>query len=186
MAASNRLSLCRLIQKNTTTMWGNLDLTRYPIVFCNWDWTKPYTGEDSDASMGSACCGASLMENSARLCRAIIDRYDLGALYAECSSLSIQPGHENDAELAAFNAAMANAAEILAAPSDYLTYQFKQAIENLQAAYPGAQEYATGINEISNEQLKIKEDIYDLSGRRMGKGNLPRGIYIQNGRKVLR
>ena len=77
MPATNRTSLCKLIQKNTTTMWKNLDLSRYPIVFCNYDWTKPYTGEDKDASMGAACSGASLMENSARMCKAIVDRYNL-------------------------------------------------------------------------------------------------------------
>ena len=76
MTTSQRVNLCRLIQKNTTTMWKNLDLSRYPIVFCNYDWTKPYTGQDKEASMGAMCSGASLMENSARMCKAITDRYN--------------------------------------------------------------------------------------------------------------
>ena len=109
MTTNNRINLCRLIQKNTTTMWKNLDLSRYPIVFCNWDWTKPYTGADSDASMGAACCGASLMENSARMCRAIIDRYDLGALYTQGSTLATQLEDLQDDELSDFRIAMAKA-----------------------------------------------------------------------------
>ena len=189
MPATNRVNLCKLIQKNTTTMWKNLDISRYPLVFCNYDWTKAYTGEDKDASMGAMCSGSSLMENSARLCRAITDRYDLGALYTECSKLVIEPGHEQDAELSAFNTAMATAAEILAAPGNYQAYQFKQAIENLEAAYPAAQDYATGFASIQNSKFKIQNEdtaIYDLSGRKVNKGNLPHGIYIQGGRKVMK
>ena len=193
MPATNRLNLCKLIQKNTAMMWKNLDISRYPLVFCNYDWTKPYTGEDKDASMGAMCSGSSLMENSARLCRAITDRYDLGALYAECSKLVIEPGHEQDAELSAFNTAMATAAEILDAPGNYTTYQFKQAIENLEAAYPAAQDYATGFGSIQNSKFKIQNEetaIYDLSGRKIVNGKLSNsnwhGIYIQGGRKVMK
>jgi len=197
MPSSNRTSLCRLIQKNTTTMWKNLDLSRYPLVFCNYDWTKPYTGEDKDASMGAMCSGASLMENSARLCLAIINRYDLGALYAECSSLNIEPGHENDAELSAFNTAMSNAAEILENPSGYTAYQFKNAIEKLQAAYPAAQDYATEIPFLTSPEGKtengewINGKCYDLSGRQLNvqwsmvNGQLKKGLYIKGGRKIL-
>ena len=194
MSTSNRASLCRLIQKNTKTMWSNLDLSRYPLVFCNYDWTKPYTGADKDASMGAACSGASLMENSARMCRAITDRYDLGALYQQCSSLSIEPGHSEDEELKDFNDAMAKAAEILANPNGYSTAQFRKAIENLQAAYQIAADYATNIGQIKNEELNIKNAVYDLQGRRIDTslstlrsgagGALKSGVYIINGRKI--
>ena len=189
MPASNRVNLYKFIQKNTTTMWSNLDISRYPIVFCNWDWTKPYTGADSDASMGAACCGASLMENSARMCRAITDRYDLGTLYTECSNFSIEPGHEQDDELSSFNTAMAKAEEILANPSSYTTAEYRKAITNLEAAYQAAQDYATGIASIQNSKFKIHNEdaaLYDLSGRKITDKNLPHGIYIQSGRKVLR
>lgn len=182
MSSSNRTSLYRLILKNTTTMWKNLDFSRYPIIFCNWDWTKPYTGADKDASMGAACCGASLVENSARMCRAIIDRYDLGALYTECSGLSME-GYENDEELAAFNTAMADAADILANPGAYTTGQFRKAIDKLQAAYQDAVSYVTGIKVIQYSGIGIHNDIYDLGGRKIN-GKLQRGIYIMNGRKV--
>ena len=187
MAASYRVNLFKLIVKNTDMMWKNLDLSRYPIVFCNWDWTKAYTGADSDASMGAACCGASLMENSARMCRAIIDRYDLGALYNQCKTFSIISGHEGDDAFSAFSTALARAEEILAAPSNYTTYQFRQAIDNLQAAYQAANDYATGgIKTLSDSPLK-GENIYDLSGRKVDDNkNLPRGIYIINGRKVAK
>ena len=186
MTASNRTSLCRLILKNTSTMWKNLDISRYPIVFCNYDWTTPYTGEDKDASMGAMCSGSSLMENSARLCRAVTDRYDLGTLYQQCSTFAIEPGHEADAELSAFNTAMQAAAEILASPGDYTTYQFRQAIENLQAAYQAAQDYATGSPLPASP--KGKEQIFDLSGRQVSGGtdsSLKKGIYIIGGRKVM-
>ena len=194
MSTSNRASLCRLIQKNTKTMWSNLDLSRYPLVFCNYDWTRPYTGADKDASMGAACSGASLMENSARMCRAITDRYDLGALYQQCNSLSIEPGHSEDEELKDFNDAMAKAAEILANPNGYSTAQFRKAIENLQAAYQIASDYATNIGQIKNEELNIKNAVYDLQGRRIDTspstlrsgagGALKSGVYIINGRKI--
>lgn len=45
----------------------------------------------------------------------------------------------------------------------------------------------TGIKTMDNGQLTIDDDaVYDLSGRRMASGKLPRGIYIVNGRKVVR
>jgi len=184
MTTSNRTNLCKLILKNTAMMWKNLDLSRYPIVFCNYDWRSPYTGADKDASMGAACSGASLVENSARMCKAITDRYNLGALYTQCSSLSIEPGHENDEELSAFNAAMTNAEAIIADPNSYTTAQFKKAIEDLEAAYQAAQDYATGIE--GNEELRMKKQeadtkVYDLSGRR---SSLRKGIHIIGGRKI--
>ena len=107
-------------------------------------------------------------------------KYDVKTIWAS------RYAEVNDAELTDFNAAMAQAKEIIDNPGNYATYQFKKAIEDLEAAFPAAQDYATGINEINNEQLKIKKDIYDLSGRKMNNGNLHRGIYIQGGRKVLR
>ena len=49
-------------------------------------------------------------------------------------------------------------------------------------SYAG-KETATGIKTLSNSPLK-GEDIYDLSGRRVSK--MQKGIYIKDGRKVLR
>ncbi len=43
---------------------------------------------------------------------------------------------------------------------------------------------ATGINTIKNEELKIKNDVYDLSGRKVS--NVKKGIVIENGKKVLK
>ena len=194
MPSSNRVNLCRLIQKNTTTMWKNLDLSRYPIVFCNYDWTQPYTGSDSDASMGAACSGASLMENSARMCRAIVDRYDLGTLYTQCSKFTFVPGHEEDDGWTPFRTAMAKAEEILANPGNYTTAQFREAIDNLQAAYQDAQDFATGspLPTASEEEETVNGKwlngkCYDLSGRKVPEftKKLPQGIYIVNGKKIL-
>lgn len=186
MVTTSRSNICKYILKNTSTMWTNLDLSRYPLVFCNYDWTKPYTGEDSDAAMGAACSGASLVENTARMSRAIIDRYDLGALYTKGSTLATQLGDLQDDELSAFKTAMSKAEEILADPGKYTTKQFRDAIAKLQAAYEDASDFATGCEAIQNDKFKNQNDIYDLSGRKISKGNLPRGIYIQGGRKVLR
>ena len=44
-------------------------------------------------------------------------------------------------------------------------------------------DYGTSIGEIKNEQLKIKNDVFDLSGKKIVNGQLQRGIYIENGRK---
>lgn len=75
MSTSNRKVIAEYIQKNTKTLYGNLNWDRYPIVFCNFDWTKPWTGADSDASMGAMCSGTSLLENTARMQKAIIENY---------------------------------------------------------------------------------------------------------------
>ncbi|GEM_PF-3753828 len=64
---------------------------------------------------------------------------------------------------------------------------------NLDEAIAVLERY-TGIEEIVVEETPQKDDfIYDLSGRRLGKsdavgmrGNLPKGIYIKNGRKFIR
>ena len=185
MSYTNRVNLCKLILKNTTTMWTNLDISRYPIVFCNYDWTQPYTGSDSDASMGAACSGASLMENSARMCRAIVDRYDLGALYAQCQKFNIIEGYEENEAWTPFLQAMAKAEEILANPGNYTTHQFRQAIEKLQTAYQDAQDFATNSSLLTSPEEEGHGVVYDLSGRKVANTSLPRGIYIIGGRKVM-
>ena len=193
MNTTNRLNIYKYIQKNTSTMWKNLDISNYPIVFYNFIWTSPYVEEpDVKASMGAACSGASLIENMARMNRAITDRYDLGTLYTECSKLSIEPGFESDPIFVTFSNDMQTASEIMASPGNYSSYQFRQAIEKLQTSYQAAQDYATGIATIHDSKSKIQNDdapIYDLSGRMVnGKwegSNLPRGIYIKGGRKVF-
>ena len=42
-----------------------------------------------------------------------------------------------------------------------------------------------GIQIIENEPLSIDHGIYDLSGRRVSPSSALKGVYIQNGRKVL-
>ena len=68
--------------------------------------------------------------------------------------------------------------------------------ETVHAEYLGANptsEEPSDINEIKNEELKIKNEevaIYDLSGRLLplkgAGGSLPKGIYIINGKKILK
>ena len=41
----------------------------------------------------------------------------------------------------------------------------------------------TGINEMKNEELRVKNEIYDLQGRRVTKAT--KGIYIYNGKKTM-
>ncbi len=41
----------------------------------------------------------------------------------------------------------------------------------------------TGINEMKNEELRVKNEIYDLQGRRVEKAT--KGIYIYNGKKTM-
>ena len=184
MTATNRKTICEYIQKNTQTMWKNLNLSRYPLVFCNYDWRYAYSGADKEASMGAMCSGSSLIENTARMCRAIIDRYDLGALYQECSKLTIDPEHAEDEAFVPFNTAMQAAKEIIDNPNNYTTAQFREAIANLEAAYQAAQDYVTGIKEMVYGQWTMGNGIYDLSGRKVN-GKLKKGIYIIGGRKVL-
>ena len=45
---------------------------------------------------------------------------------------------------------------------------------------------ATGIGEFKNENLKMKNNVYDLSGREIINSKLPKGMYIINGKKVLK
>ena len=132
MAIANRKAIADYIQKNTKTLYANLNWDRYPIVFCNFDWTKPWTGEDKDASMGAMCSGASLLENTARMQKAIIENYER-----------------------------------------YLQEQ-QDVIETLPEA----------------EEPKNIYAVYTLDGRMVrapwqGTENLPKGLYIINGRKVL-
>lgn len=132
MAIANRKAIADYIQKNTKTLYANLNWDRYPIVFCNFDWTKPWTGEDKDASMGAMCSGASLLENTARMQKAITENYER-----------------------------------------YLQEQ-QDVIETLPEA----------------EEPKNIYAVYTLDGRMVrapwqGTENLPKGLYIINGRKVL-
>ena len=45
---------------------------------------------------------------------------------------------------------------------------------------------ATGIGEIQNAKSTISNDIYDLSGRKVMSDKMSKGIYIINGKKVIR
>lgn len=128
MPTTNRKNIADLVQKNTKTLCANLNWDRYPIVFCNFDWTKPWTGEDKDASMGAMCSGASLLENTARMQKAIIQNYQ----------------------------------------------DYQDAIETIPEA----------------EEPKDIFAVYSLDGRMVrapwqGTQNLPRGMYVINGKKVL-
>ena len=186
MTSSNRSAIFDYILKNTKMMWQHLDRSRYPIVFCNYDWRYAYTGADSDASMGAMCSGTSLMENTARMCRTIVDRYELGSLLTTCNKFEIDPEYEEEAVVVAFNKAKQAAADIMASPGDYMTHQFRKAIDNLEAAYQAVQDFATGIASIPGSESTIHNEAYDLNGRKVANvKNLPRGIYIIGGRKVL-
>ena len=53
-----------------------------------------------------------------------------------------------------------------------------------------ADEYATGITHVSNSTDKLTYDVYTLQGVQVKKNaasldNLPQGIYIVNGKKVV-
>ena len=52
--------------------------------------------------------------------------------------------------------------------------------------YGFEEEDPTGIGLTPDTSLRCEEDFYDLSGRKMGKGRLPKGIYIVNGNKYLK
>ncbi len=187
MIATNRVNLSKLILKNTQMLWRQLDFSRYPLLFYNFGWTSPWTGSDNDASMGAACSGASLIENTARMYRAITDRYELGTLLTECNKFAAVPENAEAAAQPDFVSAMQKAGEILDDPSSFNTYQFQTAIEDLQEAYQAAQDFASGIASIQNSKLKPQDEdaAYSLTGQRVANKNLPRGIYIIGGRKVL-
>ncbi len=191
MSNANRTAICKLILKNTAMLWKNMDFTNYPSkVFCNFDWTKKWTGNDSDGSMGAMCSGASLIENTARMCRAVSDRYDIGLLMTECDKVVIEPGHEGDAEWQTFLAAKANAQELIDNPNGRTSYDFRTAIANLENALSRAQDYATGIEETMSGESVGDAAVYDLNGRRVrsaaqGTEGLPSGLYIVGRRKVL-
>ncbi|MBO7119537.1 MAG: hypothetical protein J6W03_04390 [Bacteroidaceae bacterium] len=187
-----RRNILEYILKNTKVMWQNLNLTRFPKVFCNYDWCSPYTGSDSEASMGAMCSGSSLMENTARMCRTIVDRYELGTLLTTCNKYAVDPEYAEEDVFAAFESAKQVAAEIMANPGDYTILEFHQAKENLEATYQAVQDFATFIEKVQVSESFARDGVYDLNGRKLtrenqgsAKANLPRGIYVIGGRKVL-
>jgi hypothetical protein len=44
----------------------------------------------------------------------------------------------------------------------------------------------TGIATVNSEQLTVNSDIYDLQGRRVNPSSLRKGLYIVDGKKVVR
>ena len=128
MPTANRKAIAEYVQKNTKTLCANLKWDHYPIVFCNFDWTKPWTGEDKDASMGAMCSGTSLLENTARMQKAIIESYQ----------------------------------------------DYQDIIEDIPA----------------NIDIATTTGVYTIDGRLVrtpwqGTDNLPKGMYIINGKKVF-
>lgn len=75
MNTTYRKNVVNYIHKNTAEMYKHLKWDRYPIVFCHYNWTKEWDGKDSDASMGAMCSGTSLIENTARMDKKIIENY---------------------------------------------------------------------------------------------------------------
>ena len=43
----------------------------------------------------------------------------------------------------------------------------------------------TGISQIEDGKLKIENGVYDLQGRRMASSILKKGLYVNDGRKVI-
>lgn len=76
MTTTNRKNVATYIHKNAAEMYKHLKWDRYPIVFCHYNWTKEWTGADSDASMGAMCSGTSLLENTARMDKKLIENYE--------------------------------------------------------------------------------------------------------------
>lgn len=191
MSTANRTAIFGFIKKNVDTLWKNMDFSRYPsAVFCNFDWTKPWTGQDSEGSMGAMCSGSSLIENYARMCNAITNRYNLGALLADSVNVKIEPGHEGDEEFAAYLTALQTGKEIAANASAHQSHEFKAAIEALEAALPAAKDHATLVDGILTDEESRMTGVWDMNGRLVRTpwqsiDNLPRGIYIVGGRKLL-
>lgn len=194
MTSTYRTTVYKLIMKNTTAVWKGFDFAAYPKVFCATAWTNPKPFEDvaEAGSAGAMCSGASLIENSARMCRVIIDRYDMATLLTQCDKLGIDSTTLADApELATYRTALKKAQDIMADPSKYLPYDFKKANDALQTAYAAAEDFVTPIIGIAAdiEESQNTAGIYNLQGRLVrtpwqSTKNLPSGIYIVGGKKV--
>lgn len=195
MVSAYRTTIFKLLLKNTETCWKNLDMSAYPKVFCATSWTKskPFEDVEESGSAGAMCSGASLIENTARLCRVMKDRYELGALLTECEKLDIDSTTLADTpELANYKSALKKAQDINETPGDFTISDFKKAIENLQAGYQEAMDYieARSIASIGIDPKENTTGVYDMSGKLVRTpwqrtDNLKSGMYIVNGKKVL-
>lgn len=86
MTLSYRRTLTTLIQKNANSLWKYLDKDNYPVMYCPFYWGKAFDPSKT-ASMGAMASGASLMENTARLCIGLTTRDD-----GESIDIPFQPG----------------------------------------------------------------------------------------------
>ena len=72
----------------------------------------------------------------------------------------------------------------------YLVVPSTQAAQMLSSGFPFSDE-TTGIDALNDERGTLNDAIYDLSGRRvnvqssMFNGQLPKGIYVRNGKKIV-
>ena len=74
-----RKRMITFLQKNANTLWGNLDISAYPKTFCNYYWGEPID-HSMVPSMGAMVSGASLIENTARMGKALIANDSLTAI----------------------------------------------------------------------------------------------------------
>lgn len=65
-----RRRIITFLQKNANALWSNLKLETYPKSYCNFYWGAP-VDETKVPSMGAMVSGASLMENVARMAKAL-------------------------------------------------------------------------------------------------------------------
>lgn len=67
----------------------------------------------------------------------------------------------------------------------YYSIKMNCFLETIEAQYLG-ETLPDGIDQVKDEGLRMKNDaIYDLSGRRIANGQLKKGIYIKNGKKLV-
>ena len=57
--------------------------------------------------------------------------------------------------------------------------------DNFELYYQALPDFYDGIEEIKNEQLTSKNDVFDLSGRKIPNAKKTKGIVIRNGKKVV-
>ena len=74
-----RKRMITFLQKNTNSLWDNLDLNAYPKTFCNYYWGEPIDNSKVP-SMGAMVSGTSLIENTARMSKALIANDSLTAI----------------------------------------------------------------------------------------------------------
>ncbi len=145
------------------------------------NYVKPYTFTGTPTNTANSYTGTTV--EGASLTGTFVDMSLANGDFTADGNEYVLQMHDGDAEPAFYPIVSGSSSGVtLDAYHCYLTYSSPNGVR-ASISFPGSDDEATAIVAVESEEAEADGAIYDLSGRRVSKA--VKGVYIQNGKKVL-